>query len=184
MIALKYSIYRIIFFPGTTLANVNQTHFIEHIMVYWEKYESHKPSIQCFRCQAHGHSSTNCNKNAVCFKCAGAHNTSECTKLTCKLLRQPHSEFLPMFSPPKLLCQKEKLQSLTATRKPATTNQPYHFLPSIKQEKLPIRHIRTPHPLNPPDSPLYANAFSRPTTQQEPRTTHTNLGNPIDNAIN
>ena len=36
----KYSIYRIMFAPGTTLAQVNHIRFIENIKIYWEKYES------------------------------------------------------------------------------------------------------------------------------------------------
>ena len=31
-------------------SQVNRIRFIENIKIYWEKYESHKPSIQCFRC--------------------------------------------------------------------------------------------------------------------------------------
>ena len=76
----RYPVYRVTFVPGITLAKVNQVRFVENIKVYWEKYESRKPYIQYYRCQAHDHSSTNCNKNAVCVKCAGSHNTKECTK--------------------------------------------------------------------------------------------------------
>ena len=49
----------------------------------WEKFESRKLLIQCFRCQAHRHTSANCNKNAVCVKCAGIHDTQTCSK-TCE----------------------------------------------------------------------------------------------------
>ena len=65
----RYPLYRITFAPGTTLARVNQVRFIENLKVYWEKFESRKPVIQCYRCQAHGHTSTNCNKVAKCVKC-------------------------------------------------------------------------------------------------------------------
>ena len=55
--------------------------FIENLKAYWEKeIRFKKPTIQCYRCQAHGHSSTNCNKKAKCVKCAGLHDSSECTK--------------------------------------------------------------------------------------------------------
>ena len=46
----RYSIYRITFAPGTTLAKVNQVRFVVNIKIYWEMYESKKPAIQCYRC--------------------------------------------------------------------------------------------------------------------------------------
>ena len=44
--------------------------YIESIKIYWEKFESRRPTVQCYRCQAHGHTSTNCNKTKKCVKCA------------------------------------------------------------------------------------------------------------------
>lgn len=38
------------------------------------------PFIQCFRCQAHGHTSANCNKTPKCVKCAQSHDTRTCSK--------------------------------------------------------------------------------------------------------
>ena len=92
----KYPLYRVTFAPGTTFARVNHcVRFIENIKIYWEKYESNKPAIQCNRCQAHGHLSTNCNKAAKCVKCAGNHDTRNCTKTadtpaTCTNCGGPH----------------------------------------------------------------------------------------------
>ena len=43
---------------------INHVRFIENIKIYWKKYESHKPTIQCS--QAYGHTSSNCNKKPVC----------------------------------------------------------------------------------------------------------------------
>ncbi|CAD1472697.1 unnamed protein product, partial [Heterotrigona itama] len=76
----KYPINRVTFAPETTLAKVNQVRFIGNLKVYWEKLESKKPTIQCYRCQAHGHSSINCNKKAMCVKCAGPYGSKKCTK--------------------------------------------------------------------------------------------------------
>ena len=76
----KYPIYRISFAPGTTLAKVNHTRYVHNIKIYWEKFESKRPTIQCYRCQTHGHTSNNCNKKAVCVKCAGQHDSRECSK--------------------------------------------------------------------------------------------------------
>ena len=78
----RYPLYRITFAPGTTLARVNHVRFIENLKVYWEKFESKKPVIQCYRCQAHGHTSANCNKVAKCVKCAGQHDSRQCKKTT------------------------------------------------------------------------------------------------------
>ena len=76
----KYPVYRVTFAPGISIAQINHIRYIEHIKVYWAKFESRKPTIQCFRCQAHGHISANCNKKAVCVKCAGNHDTRDCKK--------------------------------------------------------------------------------------------------------
>ena len=76
----RYPIYRVTFAPGTSLVRINQVRFIENIKIYWEKYESNRPTIQCYRCQAHGHTSVNWNKTAKCVKCAGTHDTRNCTK--------------------------------------------------------------------------------------------------------
>ena len=66
----KYPIYWVTFALGTILAQINHIRFIENIKIYWKKYEFLKPTIQYFRCQAHGHTS-NCNKEPVHVKCAG-----------------------------------------------------------------------------------------------------------------
>ena len=78
----KYPLFRITFAPGTTIAKINHVRFIENLKIYWDKYESKRPVIQCYRCQAHGHSSVNCNKVPKCVKCAGQHDTRTCTKTT------------------------------------------------------------------------------------------------------
>ena len=76
----KYPIYRLTFAPGTSLSQIKHTRYIEHIKIYWEKYENPKPTVHCFRCRAHSHTSANCNKKVVCFKCVGAHYTRNCNK--------------------------------------------------------------------------------------------------------
>ena len=76
----KYPIYRVTFAPGITMAQINQIRFIERIKIYWEKFESRKPTIQCFRGQAHGHISANCNKRAACVNCVGEHDSRTCKK--------------------------------------------------------------------------------------------------------
>ena len=68
--------YRVIFAPGTTLAQINHVRFIKNIKIYWEKYESHKPTIQCFRYQAQVVKL----QQETSVKCAGKHDTSSCNK--------------------------------------------------------------------------------------------------------
>jgi len=36
--------------------------------------------IQCMRCQQHGHKKSYCNKQFMCVKCGGSHNSTDCNK--------------------------------------------------------------------------------------------------------
>ena len=74
----KYLIYRITFPLGIILTQVNHIRYLENFKIYWEKFDSDKPPIQYFRCQAH--TSSNCNKKPVCLKYAGQHDTKSCKK--------------------------------------------------------------------------------------------------------
>ena len=46
----RYPIYRITFAPGTTLTKINHVRFVQNLKIYWEKFDSRKPTIQCYRC--------------------------------------------------------------------------------------------------------------------------------------
>ncbi|GJQ79066.1 hypothetical protein Trydic_g18471, partial [Trypoxylus dichotomus] len=51
---------------------------------------------QCHRCQLYGHGQRNCHAAAVCVKCAGPHQTAECSKpreapAKCALCQGPHT---------------------------------------------------------------------------------------------
>ncbi|GJQ86964.1 hypothetical protein Trydic_g20270, partial [Trypoxylus dichotomus] len=51
---------------------------------------------QCHRCQLYGHGQRNCHAAAVCVKCAGPHQTAECSKsrdtpARCALCQGPHT---------------------------------------------------------------------------------------------
>lgn len=48
--------------------------------IYCEKYNHSKLFIQCFRFQAHGHTSANCTKTYKCIKCTESHNSHTCKK--------------------------------------------------------------------------------------------------------
>ncbi|CAD1473451.1 unnamed protein product [Heterotrigona itama] len=62
-IQAKHPIYR-----KSTMSDILKT-----IKIYWEKFESHKSYTML--------TSANCNKKAVCVKCAGPHDFRICTKL-------------------------------------------------------------------------------------------------------
>lgn len=76
----KYPIYKITFPAEVTLQHIKKVSSLFLIRVYWEKFNSSKPFIQCFRCQAHGHTSINCSKDFECMKCAGSYDSTDCLK--------------------------------------------------------------------------------------------------------
>lgn len=74
------TIYRITFPPGTAFTQVCRVNYLYYFRVYWEKFKKGKNYTQCFRCQAYGHASGNCNKTPKCVKCGGEHMTKNCAK--------------------------------------------------------------------------------------------------------
>ena len=62
------------------MSKVNNVSYIFRTRIYWEKILSQRPYTQCFRYQAFGHASVNCNHDSRCVKCAGPHHTRDCTK--------------------------------------------------------------------------------------------------------
>lgn len=50
------------------------------ILVRWEKYKNPKQVTQCYNCQSYGHGTINCHYESKCVKCAGNHQTKDCTK--------------------------------------------------------------------------------------------------------
>lgn len=75
-----YPIYKVTFPADITFQQINKIPFLFSTRVYWKKYNKSRPYIQCFRCQAHGHTSANCNKNYKFVKCAGSHDSRICQK--------------------------------------------------------------------------------------------------------
>ena len=54
---------------------------VNYVQVQWEHFDHTKRRItQCRRCQAWGHSDTNCMRPIRCGKCAESHSSSECTR--------------------------------------------------------------------------------------------------------
>lgn len=52
---------------------------IYQVIITWEKYKKIQNSTQCFKCQRHGHSRSNCFHEPRCLECAGYHLTSDCS---------------------------------------------------------------------------------------------------------
>jgi hypothetical protein len=66
----------IYFFPK----NNYQNRYIYHQKVKIEDPRRSNTPVQCTRCQQIGHTKNNCMRPFRCVKCAGPHNTLDCTK--------------------------------------------------------------------------------------------------------
>jgi len=75
-----YATYKINLSAEYTLAQLRKIRFLYYSKIYWEKFINTKRILQCYRCQAFGHTSANCFKKPRCVKCAQSHITSECAK--------------------------------------------------------------------------------------------------------
>jgi len=75
-----YATFKININAEHTLTHLRKIKYLYHSKVYWDKYINSKKILQCYRCQAFGHTSANCFKNPRCVKCAQSHLTSTCTK--------------------------------------------------------------------------------------------------------
>ena len=184
----RYPIYRVTFAPGTTIAKINHTRFIENVKVYWEKFETRRPIVQCYRCQAHGHTSANCNKTPACVKCAGPHDTRTCTKTqettpTCVNCKGPHPANYTKC--PALLSfltkrnQHKIQQKSTAPRQPpphppTPTQLAYPALSKVSAKPHPPLQANSLHTESPCFQNTYANMVARkpspPTTPLPPQT--------------
>ncbi|KAK9703788.1 hypothetical protein QE152_g29071 [Popillia japonica] len=59
----------------------NKAKYLQRTRVYYEPHISKRELIQCKKCQAWGHATTNCHLNVVrCVKCADKHRSFECAK--------------------------------------------------------------------------------------------------------
>lgn len=63
------------------ISNLNKIYkYILNTKISWERRRNEKVISQCHRCQAWSHAATYCNMAARCLKCAGKHQTKDCTK--------------------------------------------------------------------------------------------------------
>lgn len=72
--------YLVITKSDTTLTKISKIRALEYTMVTWQRYQNNKKIIQCHRCQAWGHATSNCFAAPKCLKCAEGHLTTNCTK--------------------------------------------------------------------------------------------------------
>lgn len=63
-----------------TLRSISKIRAIDYTMISWERYLNNKRIIQCHRCQAWGHATSNCHAAPKCLKCAQDHQTKDCLK--------------------------------------------------------------------------------------------------------
>lgn len=64
-----------------TVLKSNKFQYICYQKVKWCKYTPQiNNSVQCYRCQGFGHSSSNCNYPQRCVKCTTIHETGKCPK--------------------------------------------------------------------------------------------------------
>ncbi|CAH1110659.1 unnamed protein product [Psylliodes chrysocephalus] len=67
--------------PAITLDYLNKNvRVVENTRIIWELRKSTRSIIQCHRCQAWGHATSNCGRPPKCLKCAGDHLTRTCIK--------------------------------------------------------------------------------------------------------
>ncbi|XP_077294738.1 uncharacterized protein LOC143917183 [Arctopsyche grandis] len=74
-------LYLVFFEPSVSAKKIKEIRYICYTKVSVVKYTSKSQNItQCFRCQEYGHAAKNCNRQAKCVKCAGAHLTAQCNQ--------------------------------------------------------------------------------------------------------
>jgi hypothetical protein len=135
-----------------TLNQLRQIKSINSVIVRWMFYDSkrHGPT-QCRKCQMWGHGSSNCHLSPKCVKCAGDHNTTDCTfskkgekvpqeQLKCANCHQQHSANFGG-------CERKKQYLLSRpAKKPANTqHQRTHPGFTIKNFPHLQHHQQKPH---------------------------------------
>ena len=77
----KAPVYVIIIDNKTTLLKLRRNiGAVTRIIVRWERLKNNNEIIQCHKCQAWSHATTNCFAHIKCLKCTENHITSDCKK--------------------------------------------------------------------------------------------------------
>lgn len=72
-------IFTVSYPAGTTMAAIQCTKFLFRTRVQFESLKSSGNPIQCYRCQQFGHATAGCRMSQKCVKCAGDHESADCT---------------------------------------------------------------------------------------------------------
>lgn len=76
----RFPAYLVVTTAEITLKKVEAIRFIQYTKIKWERHFNSKYIIQCHRCQAWGHATSNCHAAPSCLKCAASHLTRDCVK--------------------------------------------------------------------------------------------------------
>lgn len=79
MTTRKAPLFMVVTDNTVTIKNlIAEVRHISHIKVNWHRHINKREITQCHRCQAWGHSTSNCNLTPKCLKCAENHMTKNC----------------------------------------------------------------------------------------------------------
>lgn len=71
-------IFTVSYPAGTTMAAIQRCKFIFRTRIQFVSLK-HSGPIQCYRCQQFGHATAGCRMRQKCVKCAGDHESADCT---------------------------------------------------------------------------------------------------------
>ena len=145
--------YLVITDASTNMHDVTKIKHISYTIVTWQRRQNKQVISQCHRCQEWGHATSNCFRPYRCLKCAGPHNTADCTKqieeppkcANCDGAHTANNTDCPVY--------KAKLEFRAKPRN--EVKQPPRYVPapppkeSAWRRPLPMTHTR-PAATNPP----------------------------------
>lgn len=126
---------------GANLKNIkNEVRDVQNLKIKWERYSRDRNYTQCFKCQRFGHNQSNCNYPPNCVKCAGNHNSRDCTlvktdtsKPKCINCGEEHTASYRQ-CPALLQYLQEKQQ--------AQTNRPQKTREPIATKRVPLNNVQ------------------------------------------
>ena len=76
---VKLTVFSLVFKPGTQIKELLKIKRLCFCTIQWERYKNNRLVTQCFNCQGFHHIADKCHKKPRCLKCAGDHNTKNCS---------------------------------------------------------------------------------------------------------
>lgn len=148
----NYVIFLVHFDKSVNVHLLNHSHkYVDGIVVKWEMLKkSNKRPIQCYRCQAWGHASTNCGLPERCVKCSDPHEKGACPRIsregnpTCCNCGGSHSSNhrgCPVYKQhqDKLNARSKRQSSAVTHRRPANENYDSEF-PNLGGHAVPTNN--------------------------------------------